>query len=31
MYRELPRWQELRDRLDPHRVFSSDLSRRLML
>ena len=31
MYPELPRWQELRDRLDPHRVFSSDLSRRLML
>ena len=31
MYPELPRWQELRDRLDPNRVFSSDLSRRLML
>jgi decaprenylphospho-beta-D-ribofuranose 2-oxidase len=31
MYPELPRWQELRARLDPHRVFSSDLSRRLML
>jgi decaprenylphospho-beta-D-ribofuranose 2-oxidase len=29
MYPELPRWREVRDRLDPHRCMRSDLARRL--
>ncbi|MGZ4132571.1 MAG: FAD-binding protein [Actinomycetota bacterium] len=29
MYPELDRWRELRDRLDPHHVWRSDLARRL--
>jgi decaprenylphospho-beta-D-ribofuranose 2-oxidase len=29
MYPELPRWREVRDRLDPDRVMCSDLARRL--
>jgi decaprenylphospho-beta-D-ribofuranose 2-oxidase len=28
MYPELPRWREIRQRLDPHGVFASDLARR---
>lgn len=31
MYPELPRWRSLRERLDPHHVFTSDLARRLQL
>jgi decaprenylphospho-beta-D-ribofuranose 2-oxidase len=31
MYPDLPRWRELRGRLDPDGVFISDLSRRLSL
>ena len=31
MYPELPRWQDVRRRVDPHRTFTSDLSRRLDL
>lgn len=31
MYPRLPEWQALRDQADPHRVFVSDLSRRLAL
>ena len=31
MYPELPRWEEIRARLDPDRVMRSDLARRLML
>jgi decaprenylphospho-beta-D-ribofuranose 2-oxidase len=31
MYPELDRWREQRELLDPHHVFSSDLSRRLSL
>ncbi len=29
MYPQLPRWREVRERLDPHRLMRSDLSRRL--
>jgi decaprenylphospho-beta-D-ribofuranose 2-oxidase len=29
MYPELPRWREVRDRMDPHHVMHSDLVRRL--
>jgi decaprenylphospho-beta-D-ribofuranose 2-oxidase len=31
MYSELPRWEEIRARLDPNRVMRSDLGRRLAL
>ncbi len=31
MYPALPRWQELRDEVDPNHVFQSDLARRLKL
>jgi decaprenylphospho-beta-D-ribofuranose 2-oxidase len=31
MYPDLDRWRELREQLDPHHVFVSDLSRRLRL
>ena len=31
MYPQLDRWRELREQLDPHHVFASDLSRRLSL
>lgn len=31
MYPELPRWREIRDRLDPDRTMTSDLDRRLGL
>ncbi len=31
MYPELDRWREVRERLDPHRVLTSDLSRRVDL
>ena len=31
MYPHLPRWQAVRDRLDPERRFASDLSRRMCL
>ncbi len=31
MYPDLDRWREVRERLDPHRRFSSDLARRLDL
>ena len=31
MYPELPRWEEIRSRLDPDRVMRSDLARRLAL
>jgi hypothetical protein len=31
MYPELDRWREQRELLDPHHLFTSDLSRRLTL
>jgi decaprenylphospho-beta-D-ribofuranose 2-oxidase len=31
MYPQLPRWREIRERLDPEHLMTSDLSRRLRL
>lgn len=31
MYPRLPEWREIRNSVDPHRVFMSDMARRLAL